>query len=100
MPPAPGRLSITIWRPQISVSRAATARATTSFDAPGAKPTIQRIGFDGNAVAASGLSAALLAVAKNRDIASDTALMPHPISVSDRAFDTQPKERRLRRETL
>src|SRR5688572_10636166 len=75
MPPAPGRLSMMICFPQISVRRAATVRAMTSFDAPGVNPTIHRIGFEGNPDAGSGCAAAMPAVAQYNDNASHAAFI-------------------------
>src|SRR6185295_703691 len=79
-PPAPGRLSMMICFPQISVRRWATVRAMRSFDAPGANPTTHRIGFEGNPGAGSGAAARPVA-AQNNDKASSTAFMDPPVSL-------------------
>src|SRR5262245_41633820 len=74
-PPAPGRLSMMICLPHSSVRRAATMRAMTSFDAPGAKPTSQRMGLLGNPGAGSAGAAAALAAAQKNDSAIQTDLI-------------------------
>jgi hypothetical protein len=63
--PAPGRFSITIWKPALSLSSCATTRASTSTPPPGAKPTtmvIFRFGMSADcANAAAGMSTASVA---------------------------------------
>src|SRR4051812_44711963 len=53
VPPAPGRLSITIGWPSDSPSFWLSVRAATSVPPLGAKPTMTRIGFVGQAGCAS-----------------------------------------------
>jgi hypothetical protein len=65
-------------------------RAMTSFDAPGANPTIQRIGFEGNAGAGSGFSAAMPAVAQYHDSASHATFIGASARIAAFTTGTRP----------
>src|SRR6266849_2691265 len=57
VPAAPARFSTTTGWPNACVSRSAAKRAVMSFEPPGAKGTIHRIGFEGHPWASDELAA-------------------------------------------
>src|SRR3954471_22335451 len=84
LPPAPPRLSMMICWPSASEIFGLSMRDSTSAPPPGGKPTIQRIGFDGQ-VWADAVAAVATSVAARTDfrifidLPSDIALgLPPP----------------------
>ncbi len=76
--PAPGRFSITTWKPALSFSSCATTRASVSTPPPGAKPTIMVIFFGTSAgcdETAAGSSVAAMPIRTARR----TGMTPSPL---------------------
>src|SRR3954451_15963088 len=78
MPPAPGRLSITILWPRIGAMLCAVARESVSLLAPGVYGTTSRIGFTGYAAVCANAAAQKAAAAAASAIRSARVLMNLP----------------------